>query len=258
MNKHLLALDSFDYFFICSNNSFFLLLPEFFLILAIFLYLCIIKNFKSFYISSLFFYFILFVELFFFAYFSVYVFCQASYVQSFFFNSCFYADFYSIFCKLFIVFFLILISIFVESKFIWKESVHIDIFIPILFFLFFSLVLLSAFDLFTAYLALEGVSLSLYTLAAITYHKRIAIEAAVKYFVFGGISNGLLLFGNSLLFGLSGSLNFLEIKYLFHTLNVNLSSIEISLSLVCFVVVFLFKVAAFPCHMWSPDVYEGV
>jgi len=134
----------------------------------------------------------------------------------------------------------------------------VDVFIPIFFFLFFSLFLLSAFDLFSAYLALEGISLSLYILVANTYYKRIAIEAAIKYFIFGGISNGLLLFGNSIIFGLCGSLNYLEIKYLLNILSFNLSSIEVSLSISCFIIVFLFKVAAFPCHMWSPDVYEGV
>jgi NADH-quinone oxidoreductase subunit N len=113
----------------------------------------------------------------------------------------------------------------------------------------FSLFLLSAFDLFGAYLALEGVSLSLYALTANTYHKRVAVEASIKYFVFGGISNGLLLFGNSIIFGLCGSLNYIEIKYLFNSLKFNLSSSEVCLSLVCFVIVFLFKIAGFPCHM---------
>jgi NADH-quinone oxidoreductase subunit N len=89
----------------------------------------------------------------------------------------------------------------------------------------------------------------LYTLAANTYHKRVAIEATIKYFVFGGISNGLLLYGNSIIFGLSGTLNFIEIKYLLNSLNFNLASNEVCLGLICFVIVFLFKVAAFPCHM---------
>ena len=112
--------------------------------------------------------------------------------------------------------------------------------------------------MFSAYLALEGASLSLYTLAAISYYKRVAIEAAIKYFVFGGISNGLFLFGNSILFGLCGSLNYIDIRYLFNSGAVDYSSIETCLVLTCFITVFLFKVSAFPCHMWSPDVYEGI
>ena len=105
-------------FFYYFDSSFLLLVPEFFLILAIFLYLCIIKNFNSFYISSLFFYVVLFIELFFFAYLSAAILYRVSYVQAFFFYSCFYCDTYALICKFFIVFFLILISIFVESKFI--------------------------------------------------------------------------------------------------------------------------------------------
>ena len=106
------------------------------------------------------------------------------------------------------------------------------------FFIFFSLFLLSAFDLFTGYLALEGVSLSLYTLTANTYQKRVAIEASVKYLVFGGISNGILLFGNSIFFAIFGSLSYLEIKFLLNRVFFNLSSFSICVGLICFIIVF--------------------
>jgi NADH-quinone oxidoreductase subunit N len=89
-------------------------------------------------------------------------------------------------------------------------------------------------------LALEGVSLSVYTLAANTYYKRTSIEATIKYFVFGGISNGILLFGNSIIFGLCGSLQYLEVKYLINILDFNISSIELYASLTCFIIVFFF------------------
>lgn len=251
-----------SYLYLDSSESFLRIIsslyPEFFLIVAIFFYLCFVKNFNNFYISSLFFYFVLFIELFLITYNGLFFFYSGNYTSQFFFYSCLTVDFYSTFCKFFIVIFLIIISAFSEFKFTWNKPVNADIYIPIYFFLFFALLLLSASDLFCSYLALEGVSLSLYTLAANTYHKRVAIEAAIKYFVFGGISNGLLLYGNSIIFGLSGTLNFIEIKYLLNSLNFNLASNEVCLSLICFVIVFLFKVAAFPCHMWSPDVYEGV
>lgn len=251
-----------NYLYLDPSKSFFKtvlsLSPEFFLIVAIFLYLCFVKNFNNFYISSLFFYFVLFIELFLITYNGLSFIYLGNYMPQSFFYSCLTVDFYSTFCKFFIITFLILISAFSEFKFTWNKPASADIYIPIFFFLFFALLLLSASDLFCAYLALEGVSLSLYTLAANTYHKRVAIESAIKYFVFGGISNGLLLYGNSIIFGLSGTLNFIEIKYLFNSLNFNLASNEVCLGLTCFVIVFLFKVAAFPCHMWSPDVYEGV
>jgi NADH-quinone oxidoreductase subunit N len=119
-----------------------------------------------------------------------------------------------------------------------SKSAQADMFIPILFFLFFSFFLLSAFDLFGAYLALEGVSLSLYTLTANTYHKRVSIEAAIKYFVFGGISNGIILFGSSIFFGLCGTLNYLNVNYLLNSFYFNLSSIIVYVGLASFLIVF--------------------
>jgi NADH-quinone oxidoreductase subunit N len=158
----------------------------------------------------------------------------------FYFYSYFIFDTYSTFCKFFFIIFLIIIGLFSEFKIISDRVLCADIYIPILFILFFALFLLSAFDLFSAYLALEGVSLSVYTLAANTYYKRTSIEATIKYFVFGGISNGILLFGNSIIFGLCGSLQYLEVKYLLNTLSFNISSIELYTALICFVIVFFF------------------
>jgi NADH:ubiquinone oxidoreductase subunit 2 (subunit N) len=258
--RYLFIFDSLDFI---NSYSFLFLFPEFCLILFIFVYLCTIKNFNNFYISHLFFCFVLFVEFLLlnhiFALLLAYDFFNM--MLPLFFYSCFSCDIFSIFCKLCIVIFFIIFAYSVGFEYVWKAPSYVDIFIPIYFFFFFSLFLLSAFDLFSAYLALEGISLSLYILVANTYYKRIAIEATIKYFVFGGISNGLLLFGNSIIFGLCGSLNYLEIKYLFNekmygTLY-HTSSIQTYLSLGCFIIVFLFKIAAFPCHMWSPDVYEG-
>jgi NADH-quinone oxidoreductase subunit N len=223
--------------------------PEIFLILAILIYLCIIKNFNNFYINSLFFLFVLTVEFFFIFFNFMYTIYFGKVMPELFFSSCFIFDTYSNFCKFIIVLFLLIIIIFSEHKYVWHKPFGSCVYIPIFFLLFFSLFLLSSFDLFTAYLSLEGVSLSLYILAANSYQKRVAIEATIKYFVFGGVSNGILLFGNSIIFSLCGSLNYTEVKYLLNSLYFNLSSIEVSFSLICFLLVFFFKVAAFPCHM---------
>lgn len=249
-------LTGFDpsYFFFKVTLSIF---PELSLISAIFLYLCFVKNLNNFYISSLFFEGSVSGITGFLASYGFFLFCWKLYTPILFFSSHFTIDFYSVFCKLFLFGFLWLIHTVSLFKLTWDSPVSADIYIPIYFFLLFSLFLLSAFNLFGAYLALEGVSLTLYTLVACAYHKRVAIEAVIKYVVFGGISNGLLLKGNSIIFGLCGTLNYVEVKYLFNILHFNLSSIEVCLGLICFVLVFLFKVAAFPCHMWSPDVYEG-
>jgi NADH-quinone oxidoreductase subunit N len=250
-------------------NVLYLLSLELFLITAIIFYLCIIKNFNSFYVNSLFFYTVLILELAFSLQSCKFTF---NYPTQLFFLSSFSFDFYSTFCKFFIILFLAFIIIFSELKFILARPKISDIYVPILFLLFFSLILLSACDFLLAYLSLEGVSLSLYVLAANTYHKRVAIEATVKYFVSGGVSSGLFIYGNSIVFGIFGTSNYIDVKHLisnfyaFTPFNtripiyevVSISTIEVALALVCFIITFLFKVAAFPCHMWSPDVYDGL
>lgn len=80
------------------------------------------------------------------------------------------------------------------------------------FSVFFLFILTSTYDFFGIYLALEGLSLTLYVLAGILNYSIVSIEAAIKYFSLGAIASGVLLFGISLLFGIVGSLDFLEIQ----------------------------------------------
>ena len=80
------------------------------------------------------------------------------------------------------------------------------------FSVFFLLILTSTYDFFGVYLALEGLSLTLYVLAGILNYSIVSIEAAIKYFSLGAIASGVLLLGVSLLFGIVGSLDFLEIQ----------------------------------------------
>jgi hypothetical protein len=96
-------------------NVFFSLSPEIFLIFGIFIYLCFIKGFNNFYINSLFFYFILFLELILLCLNGLSLIFYNN-KPEFFFYSCFIVDTYSIFCKCFFVIFLILITIFSEFK----------------------------------------------------------------------------------------------------------------------------------------------
>lgn len=108
-----LYLDSSESFFSIASS----LYSEFFLILAIFFYLCFVKNFNNFYINSLYFYFVLFIELFLITYTGLSFIYSGNYTSQFFFYSCLTVDFYSTFCKFFIIIFLILISAFSEFKF---------------------------------------------------------------------------------------------------------------------------------------------
>jgi len=114
------------------------------------------------------------------------------------------------------------------------------------------MMLVSAGDLIALYLGLELMSLSLYVVASINRDSVRSTEAGLKYFVLGALSSGMLLYGASLIYGFTGTVNFAAIAAAATTPTLGL----------IFGIVFLlaglcFKVSAVPFHMWTPDVYEG-
>ena len=125
------------------------------------------------------------------------------------------------------------------------------------------LLLVSSNDLITAYLAIEMQSLSFYVLATFKRESAFSTESGLKYFILGAFSSGLILFGSSYVYGLTGSLNFTDLSilldgltfesdfYSFSTLN------GLKIFILFIVTGLLFKLAAAPFHMWTPDVYEG-
>ncbi len=120
------------------------------------------------------------------------------------------------------------------------------------------MVMVSGYSLLTLYLGLEILSLSLYTLIAIARKRSGAIEAALKYFVLGAIASGLLLYGMSMIYGITGSINITDIAAF--ASDTNLGSREtliINFGLVFLVIGIAFKLGAVPFHMWVPDVYQG-
>jgi NADH-quinone oxidoreductase subunit N len=120
------------------------------------------------------------------------------------------------------------------------------------------MVMVSGYSLLTLYLGLEILSLSLYTLIAIARERAGAVEAALKYFVLGAIASGLLLYGMSMIYGISGSININEIANF--ASGANLASREtliLNFGLVFLVIGIAFKLGAVPFHMWVPDVYQG-
>ncbi len=113
----------------------------------------------------------------------------------------------------------------------------------------------SASNLITLYLSLELLSLSSYVLAAFARDDLRSAEAGLKYFVLGALASGLLLYGISLVYGFSGTMDFAQIG---HVLSASGGASAGMIVGVVFVIVGLaFKVAAVPFHMWTPDVYEG-
>lgn len=112
----------------------------------------------------------------------------------------------------------------------------------------------AAQQLLVAFLALELASLSLYVLAGFDKTRPESSEAALKYFLFGGVSAAFLLFGFSLIYGVTGSIELSEIA---RQLAVQRLSPLLVVGLVMVLVAFGFKAAAAPFQLWAPDVYEG-
>jgi NADH-quinone oxidoreductase subunit N len=114
--------------------------------------------------------------------------------------------------------------------------------------------LVSAEDILMIFVSLEMTSLSLYILTAFNKRNIKSAEAALKYFLFGGMSAAFMLFGLSLIYGLSGSTNLGEIAAALKGRGLDPL---LAVAIVMTVIGFGFKVAAVPFHLWAPDAYEG-
>jgi NADH-quinone oxidoreductase subunit N len=114
-------------------------------------------------------------------------------------------------------------------------------------------VLVSANSLVTVYLGVELLALSVYAMVAFDRDSGVSAESAMKYFVLGAIASGALLYGMSLIYGLTGTLDLGEIAARLHAP----FSAGVVLGLTFIVVAVAFKLGAVPFHMWLPDVYEG-
>ncbi len=116
-------------------------------------------------------------------------------------------------------------------------------------------VLISANSLLTAFLGLELMSLSLYAMVAFDRESPNAAEAAMKYFVLGAIASGVLLYGMSIIYGVTGSL---QVDGIAASLEAGQAGyLSVLLGLAFILVGVAFKLGAVPFHMWLPDVYEG-
>ncbi len=128
------------------------------------------------------------------------------------------------------------------------------------------LLMLSSTNFLALYLGLELSSLSLYILAAFARDNLRSSESGLKYFVLGSLASGILLFGISLIYGFSGSIDFEQVGQILYKATAHnreeamkLTTLPYGLvtGMVLVLVAFCFKVSAAPFHMWTPDVYEG-
>ena len=117
------------------------------------------------------------------------------------------------------------------------------------------MVMVSSNHLITIYIGIELMSLCLYALIALYKDSVEATESAMKYFVLGALASGILLYGMSLLYGLTGSLELAEIQK--SVVAMERQDLPILIALILVIVGLLFKLGVAPFHMWVPDVYEG-
>ncbi|HMN76191.1 MAG TPA: NADH-quinone oxidoreductase subunit NuoN [Burkholderiaceae bacterium] len=136
-----------------------------------------------------------------------------------------------------------------------REMLNGEFFSLAMFSLLGILVMLSANNFLVIYLGLELMSLSLYALVALRRDHPPATEAAMKFFVLGALASGFLLYGLSMMYGATGSLDIPEVFKAIATGQINKT--VLAFGLVFIVAGLAFKLSAVPFHMWVPDVYDG-
>jgi len=130
-----------------------------------------------------------------------------------------------------------------------------DFIVLVLLALLGQLVLISGANLLTLYLGLELMALPMYALVAMRHTSEKSVEAGIKYFILGALASGFLLYGMSMLYGVTGSLDLIEI---FKTVaDPRVNHLVMAFGLVFIVSGLAFKLGVVPFHMWVPDVYQG-
>lgn len=158
--------------------------------------------------------------------------------------------------KLFIYLNTVFIFMYARSYIKARGLPELEYYILSLFSVLGMMVLASAHNLLTVFLGLEIFSLPIYALVAIVRDSAESSEAAMKYFVMGAVAAGMLLYGMSMLYGATHSLDISVIAAAIKQFNL-VHQPMLSLSLVFIVVGLAFKLGAVPFHMWVPDVYQG-
>jgi len=137
-----------------------------------------------------------------------------------------------------------------------RHIVQNDYYVLGLFAVLGMMIMASAYSFLTIYLGLELLSLPLYAMVALQKDSQKATEAAMKYFVMGALASALLLYGISMIYGVTKTINIADLGSIINQLSFNDSSV-VMLSMIFIVAGLLFKLGAVPFHMWVPDVYDG-
>ena len=121
-----------------------------------------------------------------------------------------------------------------------------------------TMIMISANSMLMLYLGIELLSLSLYALIGFNKNSSLSSEAAIKYYVLGAMSSGILLFGISLIYGFTGSIIYSDIAEVINAIEMNsVEYLGIIFGIVFITASLCFKFGAAPFHMWVPDIYQG-
>jgi NADH-quinone oxidoreductase subunit N len=171
------------------------------------------------------------------------------------FSNMFVDDLLGDFLKLVTYFAVIVVIIYSRDYLAARQLDKGEYYLLVLFATLGMMVMISAAHFLTIYLGLELLSLSLYALVAIDRDSPRATEAAMKYFVLGALASGLLLYGMSMVYGATGTL---EIGGVAQALHLGIANKTVLVFGLVFIVSGIaFKLGAVPFHMWVPDVYQG-
>ncbi len=148
-------------------------------------------------------------------------------------------------------------AVFVYSKAYLRERSLFkgEFYVLCLFAVLGMMVIISSANMLSLYLGIELLALSTYALVALNRDSASASESAMKYFVLGAMASGLLLYGISMIYGATGTIDFTEMAQTIASGDVN--KMVLSFGLVFVVIGLAFKFGAVPFHMWLPDVYQG-
>jgi NADH-quinone oxidoreductase subunit N len=172
------------------------------------------------------------------------------------FSNMFVDDLMSDLLKLFLYMTLVIVMFYSRGYIIDRESMNKgEYYVLALFATLGMMVMISANHFLTIYIGLELLSLSLYAMVAMNRDSVASTEAAMKYFVLGALASGLLLYGMSMIYGATGTLEITGIAERLNGGGVNKSVLVFGL--VFLVAGLAFKLGVVPFHMWIPDVYQG-
>ncbi len=171
------------------------------------------------------------------------------------FSNMFVDDPLSDFLKLLLYFAVITVLIYGRGYLAARNLDKAEYYLLLLFATLGMMVMISAYNFLTLYLGLELLSLSLYAMVAIDRDSPRATEAAMKYFVLGALASGLLLYGMSMIYGATGTLELGRVAQAVHEGVANRTILVFGL--VFLVSGIAFKLGVVPFHMWIPDVYHG-